>query len=236
MKQRAMMVGAAAALIALGTVAPALGAPDRQKPLPIARRDAGVIGFTPASADPKLAAMLAKAGIGGSALGFTPAEPRHGDKPVTVTVAVRARSTFVVRTQPRGAGEPGLGAASGAPGIAPIAYDLGVSVGWQRFALPPEKSGDSGSGALGLIETSASLPPKRAARVRVTADAQAVGPIGPDPLPPSGTLDVGGAYRLTRHVDLTAGVRYKDQSYRLDRGLDGRRDSQAVYVGTALRF
>ncbi|MBX9813483.1 MAG: hypothetical protein K2X76_02140 [Sphingomonas sp.] len=228
------MAGAVAAMIAVGTVAPALGAAEREA-LPIARRGATVIGFTPASADPKLAAMLAKAGIGGTALGFTPAEPRHSDKPVTVTVAVRARSTFVVRAQPRGAGEPGLGATNATPGLAPIAYDLGVSVGWQRFALPPEKP-QPGNGAIGLIETSASLPPKRPSRVRMTADAQAVNQIGPDPLPPSGTLDVGGAYRLTRHVDLTAGVRYKDQSYRIDRGLDSRRDSQAVFVGTALRF
>jgi len=233
-KQRAILAVAAAAMIAAGTVAPALGAADQAKPLPIARRDSALVGFTPASADPKLAAMLAKAGIGGTALGFTPAEPRRAtDKPVTVTVAVRAKSSFVVRAA---AAEPGALATAPAPGVAPIAYDLGVSVGWQRFALPPEKQGEQGKGALDLIETSASLPPKRPTRVRVVGDAPAVGHYGPDPLPPTGTLDVGGAYRLTKHVDLTAGVRYKDQSYRIDRGLDSRQDSQAVYIGTALRF
>lgn len=236
MKQRAILAGAVAAIIAVGTVAPALGAADSPKPLPIARRDAGVIGFTPASADPKLAAMLAKAGIGGTALGFTPAESRHADKAVTVTVAVRARSSFVVHTAPRTNGDVGAATPSAAPGVAPIAYDLGVSVGWQRFALPPEKPGESGNGGIGLIETSASLPPKRPARVRVVNDGQLISRVGPDPLPPVGTLDVGGSYRLTRHVDLTAGVRYKDQTYRIDRGLDSRRDSQAVYIGTALRF
>lgn len=230
---------AVGALIAAGTVAPALGAADQLKRPVAARPDLPMTGFTPASADPKLAAMLAKAGIGGTSLGFTPAEPQRAtDKPVTVTVAVRARS-FVVRTLPRGTAEaPGAAAPGSTPNITPIAYDLGVSVGWQRFALPPEKQGESGRGTgLGLIETNASLPPRRPARVRVVSDASASSAfVGPDPLPQTGAIDVGGAYRLTKHVDLTAGVRYREQSYRLDRGLDSRQDNRAVYIGTALRF
>jgi hypothetical protein len=49
-------------------------------------------------------------------------------------------------------------------------------------------------------------------------------------------LDVGGSYRLTRNLDLTAGVRYRSDRERLLRAKDERRDSQAVYVGTAFRF
>ena len=47
---------------------------------------------------------------------------------------------------------------------------------------------------------------------------------------------ITGAYSLTRNLDLTAGMRYKSERERLTRREDDRRDSQAVYVGTAFRF
>ena len=50
------------------------------------------------------------------------------------------------------------------------------------------------------------------------------------------SLDVGGSYRLTRRLDVTAGVRYKSERDRLTAATDNIRDSQAVYVGTAFRF
>ena len=50
-------------------------------------------------------------------------------------------------------------------------------------------------------------------------------------------LDVGGAYSIGRNVDLTAGARYRIARDRLEPlQRDYRRDSQAVYVGTAFRF
>ena len=48
--------------------------------------------------------------------------------------------------------------------------------------------------------------------------------------------DVGGADRLTRKRDVTAGVRYRSERNRREPLTDTRRDSQAVYVGTAFRF
>ena len=53
---------------------------------------------------------------------------------------------------------------------------------------------------------------------------------------PSYAVDVAGSYRLTRNLDLTAGVRYKSEEQRLPQLVDDRRDSQSVYVGTAFRF
>jgi hypothetical protein len=50
------------------------------------------------------------------------------------------------------------------------------------------------------------------------------------------TVGVGGSYRLTRNLDVTGGVRYQIQRDRLEPLADQRRDSQAVYVGTAFRF
>jgi len=52
---------------------------------------------------------------------------------------------------------------------------------------------------------------------------------------PSYSVDLGGAYSLTRNLDVTAGVRYRSDRDRLTQA-DARRDSQAVYVGTAFRF
>ena len=50
------------------------------------------------------------------------------------------------------------------------------------------------------------------------------------------TVDLGGAYSVTRNFDVTAGVRYSQQRDRLRPLNDGKQDSQAVYVGTQFRF
>ena len=50
------------------------------------------------------------------------------------------------------------------------------------------------------------------------------------------SLDVGGSYSLSRHIALTGGVRYNVERDRATALQDSRRDSQAVYVGTAFKF
>ena len=51
------------------------------------------------------------------------------------------------------------------------------------------------------------------------------------------SLDVGGAFSIARNIDVTAGARYRIARDRLEPlSRDERRDSQAVYVGTAFRF
>ena len=57
-----------------------------------------------------------------------------------------------------------------------------------------------------------------------------------DPVESSYSVDVGGSFRLARNLDVTGGVRYKIQNDRLEPLADQRRDSQAVYIGTAFRF
>jgi hypothetical protein len=49
-------------------------------------------------------------------------------------------------------------------------------------------------------------------------------------------VDLGGAYRVTRNLDVTAGVRVTSDRDRLRPITDGRQDNQAVYVGTQFRF
>ena len=50
------------------------------------------------------------------------------------------------------------------------------------------------------------------------------------------SLDVGGAYNITRSLAVTGGVRYNVERDRNAAVTDNRRDSQAVYVGTAFKF
>lgn len=224
-------IGALTAAVAL--VAPALGAPDSPRVTTIRQTiPAGIIGgFTPSSADPKLAAILARSGIDGSGFRFTPSEGQRVSKRA-VTVAVRARSQPAAMPE-RGAVDTNVG-----PTLAPIAYNLGTSVGWKRFAAAgdlskldlgvqpsnPDRIG-AGTGKTGRRASSISIVTDKSGEpAKLIAEA------------PAATIDVGGSYSLTRHFDVTAGVRYKSEKDRLLRLEDTRRDSQALYVGTAFRF
>src|SRR3546814_4077546 len=88
----------------------------------------GIGSFTPASADPKLAAALARSGLNASGFRFTPSEASK-DEQHRVTVAVRKRVS-------RSSDESNARTVAPAStvSVAPIAYNLGVAVGWKRFA------------------------------------------------------------------------------------------------------
>jgi hypothetical protein len=225
------------ALVAAGlAVAPALGASEvsnRVDKRPVAVRSVGT--FTPASADPRLAAVFARGGLDTAGFRFTPSETRRNVNRA-VTVAVRARSTRSAIDAERSIVAPVASSVS----LAPIAYNLGVSVGWKRFALSGDLArvdlaalpGSRQSVDLGISYTGR----KFSGRVKAIADR----PLANSPKlvedAPSYALDVGGSYSLTRNLDVTAGVRYKSEAERLPRLADERRDSQAVYIGTAFRF
>src|SRR3546814_1502576 len=89
----------------------------------------GIGSCTPASADPKLAAALARSGLNASGFRFTPSEASK-DEQHRVTVAVRKRVS-------RSSDESNARTVAPAStvSVAPIAYNLGVAVGWKRFAL-----------------------------------------------------------------------------------------------------
>ena len=52
----------------------------------------------------------------------------------------------------------------------------------------------------------------------------------------SQTVDLGGSYRLSPKLDVRAGVRISQERDRLDPLTNSIQDSQAVYVGTQLKF
>lgn len=195
----------------------------------------GDIGtFTPAAADPKLAAVLARSGLPEGSFRFTPSESRGSTR--GVTVAVRSSTSRALRSR-----DVSRDIASAAPvSLAPISYNLGVSVGWKRLAV----SGDvtrvelvDQPGSRERADIGVSYTGKRlSGRVSAAADR----PLANTPVligdKPSYSIDVGGSYSLTRNLDVTAGVRYRSEEDRLPKLNENRRESQAVYVGTAFRF
>ncbi len=194
----------------------------------------GIGTFTPAAGDPRLAAALARSGIDNTGFRFTPSAASDG-RNRAVRVAVRARTT------PREVASDRLApGATASIGVAPVAYNLGVGVGWKRFALAGDVTRvDAGPlpGSREAVDLGVSYNANKwSTRVQVAADR----PLGNVPRTVDGgesvSLDVGGSYRLTKNLDVTAGLRYRTERDRLERVTDTRRDSQAVYVGTAFRF
>ncbi|MFM8542969.1 MAG: porin [Chakrabartia sp.] len=203
--------------------------PASAKPASVGR---ALGNFTPASADPRLAMAFSRSTTMTSGFRFTPASAAKTNRKVTVAVRARTTQSQLRTDRPASAGPLAT--------IAPLAYNLGVSVGWRRFAV----SGDMGQADLGLAggrrqaaDLGLSYTAKRwSTRLQLAAER----PVGTAPRivdsSESVALDVGGSYRLTRNIDVTAGVRYKSQRERLEPLKDNRRDSQAVYLGTAFRF
>jgi hypothetical protein len=221
-----------AALVAGVLAVPAIGATEKTRLVQPATAARALSGFTPAAADPRLAAVLARAGIDGS-FRFTPAETRNSGK--AVTVAVRTRSTRTPADE-----RVALAAPTPTVGVAPIAYNLGVAVGWKRFAVSGDVSKVDLNGQPGSRDT-ADLAvtysgTRLSGQVRASTDRPGANAVRLIDTGPSYSLDVGGSYSLTRNIDVTAGMRYKSERDRLVRFTDDRRDSQAVYVGTAFRF
>lgn len=225
------------ALLLAPALAATTAARNTARPTPVAQaRPVGA--FTPAVSDPRLAAFMARNGQAANAgFRFTPASA-SSERSRAVRVAIRARATT-----PAEAARDIFAAAppTQVTAITPSSYNLGVSLGWRRFAV----SGDIGQVEGGVMpgrRDSAQVGVSYRANRRITgrvavAAERAEGTqriVGEDE---AYSLDVGGAYSIARNIDLTAGARYRISRDRLDTiARDERRDSQAVYIGTAFRF
>ncbi|MBW8754859.1 MAG: hypothetical protein JF595_12050 [Sphingomonadales bacterium] len=176
---------------------------------------------------------------------FTPAgTPNRPDR--SVTVAVRVDSGAPQMISVRGVRVADASEAGTAPlRIAPTAFNLGVSRGYHNFAqnlVPPADLRKLDMPDLGQFNIASGAPgtsdPARL-RPRIVVDEKQ--PAGRAPRTFAGDgedqVDVGGSYRLTRNLNVTAGVRYSQQDReRLHPLTDGKQDNQAVYVGTQFRF
>jgi len=187
--------------------------------------------FTPAAADPRFSFGVGDAYNDG-AFRFTPSSVSNNRR--AITVAVRSRA--ITRQQAARA------MALPSDGLAPSAYSLGASIGWKRFALSGDvQKMDGGllpngreSADLGLIFSG-----KRWATQLEVAGERASGPqhlpVGPS-VDESFSVGLGGSYAVTHRLNVTGGVRYKQQHEQIQALTDDRRDSQSVYLGTTFKF
>ncbi|HET9811097.1 MAG TPA: porin [Sphingomicrobium sp.] len=223
----AVALGAAGLLL---SPAFAAGDPGKQPPA-VALSLSPDFNFTPASADPRLAAAFSGRAPSLGEFKFTPAAAKG--RPSQIRVAIRARTTT-----PQLASNS---SASPVSALTPVSYNLGVAVGWRRFAVSGDvKKIDSAGSPVDGRESAAvgisySLP-RFTGRVAVSAD-RAEGRAAPALRDPDNyAVDVGGSYSLTHRLSVTGGVRYKIERDRLSALNDNRVDSQAVYIGTAFKF
>ncbi len=255
----AMIALAGGALIA-ADASLASPSPLGKQPVSLAARG-GIGSFTPASVDPRLAAhvqALAGNHKSGAKSGdvrlfrFTPASA-DGEQRRAVTVAVRVdrssaravsvRSAAIAVTTPAGRSAPLK--------ITPAAYNLGVARGFKGFAQPnlarPNLVLPSNIRPVEMPDLSAierlrkpSQQAERPSRFNPRIALEEARRTGREPGTLEGggasSVDVGGSYKLSRNLDVTAGVRYSRDRDRIAPLTDDARDNQAVYVGTQFRF
>jgi hypothetical protein len=174
---------------------------------------------------------------------FTPAKtPNRPDRSVTVAVRVdpwAAKGISVLGRKESHSADLAISPLR----IAPNAFNLGVARGYHNFAqglVPPPENRKAEMPDLSRfsIAPGAKGGDSRFSPRIVLDEKQAAGRA---PRTFAGDrddlVDVGGAYRVTRNLDVTAGVRYSEERDRLQPvTTDGRQDNQAVYVGTQFRF
>jgi hypothetical protein len=235
-KEARLLAALAAGALVLTPAFAATSMTAKKKPAPVAFSFDPISSFTPANGDPRLAATFAGKGLALTDFKFTPA-PAKG-RPSQVRVAIRARTAAPAQTQVASAAN----LPSAVSELNPTAYNLGVGIGWKRFAVSGDvaKVQDANS-ALGGRETaivgvSYSLNKRLTGRVAVGADRADGRALPALRKGDNYSLDVGGSYDVSRRIALTGGVRYNIERDRLSPIQDVRRDSQAVYVGTAFKF
>jgi hypothetical protein len=199
--------------------------------------------FTPAGGDSILAQKFSAARIEPNArFPFTPANA--GDsRSRTITVAARANSRLTagavsirnaLATSEVGAGK-GLR-------LSAVDYRLTASKGWQDFALPAAQRravktplSELGKGSFSLDEA-ARKPSKFSTNIKLDQSRELAPPARGSAASGDYKLDVGGSFSISRKIDVTAGVRYASENDRVIPLADNRKDSEAVYVGTKIRF
>ena len=237
MSNREILTGGKLALALAATamvMTPAIGlaAAEKQRPPAISLSFDKIPNFTPASADPRLAAMFAGREPSIANFKFTPAAAKG--RPSQLRVAVRAR----------GAATPArpvdVAVASPITGVASSQYDLGLAVGWKRLAVAGDVARSTspdpviGTRETAVVGVSYNLK-KFTGRVAVGGERND-SRVAPLARPDSVSLDVGGAYNISRNIALTGGVRYKIERDQIPALAEDHRNDKAVYVGTAFKF
>lgn len=212
---------------------------------PVSLAARGAVGsFTPASVDARLASQITVRALKtGRLFRFTPAgNETRTNRAVTVAVRVDSQSVFGFAERSVSPVTPDQAGASPVR-IAPMAYNLGMARGFASFAATSSSSLQDlqridmpDLSKIKAAPSAASAPSRFASRVEL--DGRNIAGRAPRTIEGQGDyqLDLGGSYRLTRNLNVTAGVRYSPERDRLLPLTDGKQDNQAVYVGTQFRF
>ena len=208
-----------------------------------------IVRFTPSTVDPQLAQRVAESiRAKGLDLSFTPAGAT-APRDTTITVAVRvddqtARAISVNTAKSIAQAKVGTGKLA----ITPTRYNLGIARGYQTFAKTPKSIGAGLATDLQSVDMPdlASFKPSegtakdKPSRFKPRIALENNDDLGRAPLTLQGSgeqsVDLGGAYRVTKNLDVTAGVRLSQERDRIAPLTDNVQDSQAVYVGTQFRF
>ena len=238
----ATVAAGALVLVSMPTAGLALGALDGGVNIPATGSFAAL---TPASVDPRLAEFVAERSNGSARLmRFTPAGvAERASRSVTVAIRIDEEAARVISVRSAIAAAQEQVAGDARVRVAPTRYNLGVSRGYQSFAKAPELSrtlSEAGIPNLADFRPSPGARPDEsrfAAHVAVEEEAKTgASPRSIDSRSDQ-AVDVAGSYRLTRNLDVTAGVRYSQERDRLAPLAEStQQDSQAVYVGTQFRF
>ncbi len=237
----------AAALLATGSLAlspmivPAFAAKSSGQEQEVA--PSWIAMFTPAGGDSVLAQKFSATQIAPNArFPFTPASAGEG-RSRTITVAARANSRLTAgAVSIRNVIAPSeVGAGKGLR-LAAVDYRLTASKGWQDFTLPKAQAraartplSDLGKGGFRL-DDSAQKPSKFSTNIKLDQNTETAPPARGSAASGDYKLDVGGSFSISRKIDVTAGVRYASENDRVIPLADNRKDSEAVYVGTKIRF
>jgi hypothetical protein len=210
----------------------------------VAEPSASTLGSVDSDSPPEnLSRVIAMRSLAkGHAFPFTPAgTPNRPERAVTVAVRVdreAAKAIIVHGRSPRAKADHEPVALR----IVPTGFNLGVARGYQNFAQNLVQSSHSRSiGEAPDLEKFSLSPqvPVTESRFspRISIDEKRTPGRAPRTFSGDASeVDLGGAYRVSNNLDVTAGVRYSQERERLLPLTDGRQDSQAVYVGTQFRF
>jgi len=214
--------------------------------------------FTPAAVDPDLAARVAtKARERG--IRFTPAAANPALRGIsqgrTVTVAVRIDNDTAQAISVRSAIDSNVGKGEGLGALETQRFDLGAARGYTSFArtvraIPsgpasnqvrlPSSVRNLSMPDLAEFEPYEPTAGKKPSRLKplIELEDERVAGRSPNTLDASAaqTVDLGGSFAISSKVDVRAGVRYSQERERLDPLTNSIEDSQAVYVGTQIKF
>lgn len=209
-----------------------------------ARPDAGfgAADLVTAFNAPLLRALAVGPAAGPPLFRFTPAgfaTRRNGSLTVTVRVDPVTAHTIIVRApRPQSLVAVHLATVGQVPGQ----YVLGVSPGAPPiadpdFVLPRAAGTPAGPGLASFSLSDISARARVGLAPRFEPTDQPHGSHASRPIDTLGeqSADLAGSYRLSRNVNVMAGVRYAQDRDRLPALVQGKQD-QAVFVGTQFRF